>query len=79
MDQPDEGDPLVWLHKHCEAISEKYPTVEARSEYYRSIPPAEKIRARLKREIAEQKASEGVCENAGQPLPDGRGSDFHLD
>ena len=55
LNQPDEGDPLVWLHKHREMLSEKYPTVAALLEYYKSVPPIEKISARLKKENAEKK------------------------
>ena len=54
LNQPDEGDPLVWLRQHREALSEKYPTVDALLEYYKSVPPIEEISARLKKEIAEK-------------------------
>ena len=26
--QPDEGDPLVWLRKHRDELAKKYPTVK---------------------------------------------------
>ena len=52
--QPDEGDPLVWLRKHREELSEKYPTIEALLEYYKSVPPIEEVSTRLKNEIAQQ-------------------------
>lgn len=55
MDQADEGDPLVWLRKHREELSQKYPTIEALLEYYRSIPPIEEVSAKVQREIAEEK------------------------
>jgi hypothetical protein len=54
LNQPDEGDPLVWLRKHREMLSEKYPTVDALLEYYKSVPPIEEISARLKKEIAKK-------------------------
>jgi hypothetical protein len=57
MNQPDEGDPLVWLRKHREELSEKYPTVEALFEYYNSVPPIEEISVRLKK-IIEKKRQE---------------------
>lgn len=46
MNQPDEGDPLVWLQKHREYILKKYPTIEERREYYHqfhSIEAAERM------------------------------------
>ncbi|MGL4944563.1 MAG: hypothetical protein ACRC46_15385 [Thermoguttaceae bacterium] len=54
--QPDEGDPLVWLHAYRRELSRKYPTVEELCEYCRTVPSVEEISARLKREIAEEKA-----------------------
>jgi hypothetical protein len=53
LNQPDEGDPLVWLRKHREELSVKYPTIEALFEYYKSVPSVEEVSARLKSEIAE--------------------------
>jgi hypothetical protein len=41
--QPDEGDPLVWLRKHREELSAKYPTLEALMEYYQSVPTIEEL------------------------------------
>ena len=58
LNQPDEGDPLVWLRKHREELSEKYPTVDALLEYYKSVPPIEEISTQLKKEIAERKRKE---------------------
>jgi len=55
LNQPDEGDPLVWLRKHREELSARYPTVEALLEYYKSVPSVEEISNRLKNEIAESK------------------------
>ena len=57
-DQPDEGDPLVWLRKHRDEVAKKYPTVEALFEYYRSLPPIEEVSARLKKAVAEKKQKE---------------------
>ena len=58
LNQPDEGDPLVWLREHRETLSEKYPTVDALLEYYKSVPPIEEISIQLKKEIAERKRKE---------------------
>ena len=58
LNQPDEGDPLVWLRKHREELSTQYPTVEALLEYYKSVPSIEEISTRLKKEIAEKKQQE---------------------
>jgi hypothetical protein len=57
-DQPDEGDPLVWLRKHREELSKKYPTIEALCEYYRQVPSAEESLARVQAKIAEKKQKE---------------------
>ena len=54
--QPDEGDPLVWLRKHREELSERYPTVEALLEYYKSVPSIEEISERLKQQIADKQS-----------------------
>lgn len=64
MNQPDEGDPLVWLRKHRDELHKKYPTVEALMEYYRSIPPLEEISARLKKKIAEKKLAQETRETS---------------
>ena len=58
LNQPDEGDPLVWLRKHRETLAEKYPTVDALLEYYKSVPPIEEVSASLKKEIAAKKQGE---------------------
>ena len=52
LNQPDEGDPLVWLRKHREELSIKYPTIESLLEYYKSVPSLEEVSVRLKKEIA---------------------------
>ena len=54
--QPDEGDPLVWLRKHREELSERYPTVETLLEYYKSVPSIEEISERLKQQIADKQS-----------------------
>jgi len=56
--QPDEGDPLIWLRKHREEIDKKYPTFEARCEYYGQIGTAEDALARVRRKIAEKQRQE---------------------
>jgi len=58
LSQPDEGDPLIWLRKHREKLSEKYPTVEALIEYYKSVPPIDEVSIRLKKEIAEMEKNQ---------------------
>jgi hypothetical protein len=56
--QPDEGDPLVWLRKHREELSKKYPTVESLCEYYRQVGSVEDALARLEPKIAEKQRQE---------------------
>lgn len=58
MNQPDEGDPLVWLRKHREEIALKYPTFEARREYYSQFNSVEAALARVRAKIAEKKRKE---------------------
>ena len=55
MNQADEGDPLVWLRKHRDELAEKYPTIEALSDYYKSRPSIEEVSDRLNRELADEK------------------------
>jgi hypothetical protein len=52
--QPDEGDPLVWLRKHRDELAQKYPTIEALSEYYRQVGTAEEALIRVRKKIAEK-------------------------
>ena len=52
--QPDEGDPLVWLRKHRDEISKKYPTTKEYGEYLKTIPPVSEILRELDRKIAEK-------------------------
>lgn len=62
MNQPDEGDPLVWLQKHREYILKKYPTTEERREYYRQFHSVEAAR-----KIMEERAAEEECEEPLEP------------
>ena len=57
-DQPDEGDPLVWLRKHREELSKKYPTIKALNEYYRQVGTVEDALERVNAKIAEKKQKE---------------------
>lgn len=59
MNQPDEGDPLVWLRKHRDEILKKYQTLEALEEYYRQFHSVE---AALK--IIEERAA---AKERGEP------------
>lgn len=47
MNQPDEGDPLVWLRKHREELSKQYPTVQSLGEYYRQFNSIEAAQERI--------------------------------
>ena len=58
LNQPDEGDPLVWLRKHREELSEKYPTVESLLNYYEQVGTVEDTLARVRAKIAEKKRQE---------------------
>ena len=62
INQPDEDDPLVWLRKHREEIAEKYPTSEARREYYSQFHSVEAALARVREKIAEKKRKESEAE-----------------
>ena len=55
---PDEGEPLVWIRKHREEISEKYPTIEERYAYYKQFTSVEDTLARVRAKIATQKKQE---------------------
>jgi len=48
--QPDEGDPLVWLRKHRDENARKYPTVKELGE----TPPLSEIRREIERKIEEK-------------------------
>ena len=52
--QPDEGDPLIWLRKHRDANAKKYPTVEALSDYLRQFHSVEDSLAAIRRRVAEK-------------------------
>ena len=52
--QPDEGDPLIWLRKHRDANARKYPTVEALSDYLRQFHSVEDSLADIHRREAEK-------------------------
>ena len=49
--QPDEGDPLVWIRKHRDELAEKYPTIDELMAYYRSVPSAEELMTRNESKI----------------------------
>ena len=53
--QPDEGDPLVWLRKYRDELAQRYPTIEALSEYYRQVGTVEEALERVQKKIAEKK------------------------
>lgn len=52
---PDEGDPLVWLRRHREELSEKYPTIDELCEYYKQFNSVEDALAKVRAKIAENK------------------------
>ena len=52
--QPDEGDPLVWLRKHRDENARKYPTAHDLGEHLRKTPPVSEILRELKQQIAEK-------------------------
>ena len=53
--QPDEGDPLVWIRKHRDELAKKYPTFEERREYYKQVGTIEDAKARIQERIAEKR------------------------
>ena len=53
--QPDEGDPLVWLRKHRDEIARKYPTADELDAYLKTVPSASEILRELDRKIAEKR------------------------
>jgi len=63
---PDEGDPLIWLRKHREEISEKYPTFEERFEYYKQVGTVEDALARVRAKIAEKARRDKEAENSAE-------------
>ena len=56
--QPDEGDPLIWLRKHRDELAKTYPTSEALSEYYKQVGTVEDALARIRERIAEKRRLE---------------------
>ena len=65
--QPDEGDPLIWLRKHREELSEKYPTIEALDEYYSQFSSAEEALERMRAKNAEKNSRKGYNGKASPP------------
>lgn len=55
MNQPDEGDPLIWLRKHREKLAEQYPSLEALSQHYRQVGTVADALARVRVKIAAEK------------------------
>ena len=56
--QPDEGDPLIWLRKHREEVARKYPTFEEQNAYYKQFTSVDDALARVRAKIAAQKKQE---------------------
>lgn len=54
-DQPDEGDPLVWLRKYRDEMAEKYPTPGELSAYFKTVPSASEMLRELKQKIEEKR------------------------
>ena len=52
--QPDEGDPLVWLRKHRDTNAQKYPTIEALSDYLRQFHSVQDSLADIHRRMVEK-------------------------
>lgn len=52
--QPDEGDPLVWLRKHRDENARKYPTAHDLGTYLKTLPPVSVILTELKQKIDEK-------------------------
>ena len=52
--QPDEGDPLIWLRKYRDAMAKKYPTIEELGAYLDKTPPLDEIIRELDQKIAEK-------------------------
>lgn len=64
--QPDEGDPLIWLRKHREEIARKYPTFEEKCEYYSQFNSVEAALERVRAKIAEKNRAEKNQEGSNQ-------------
>jgi len=52
--QPDEGDPLVWLRKHRDEMAKKYPTAKGNGRVSGQYPPLSEIIRELDRNIEEK-------------------------
>ena len=52
--QPNEGDPLVWLQKHRNENSRKFPSAHDLGEYLKTLPPVSEILAELEQMIDEK-------------------------
>jgi len=50
-DQPDEGDPLVWLRKHRDENAMKYPSAYDLEAYLKTLPPACEMLMELEQKI----------------------------
>ena len=59
--QPDEGDPLIWLRQYREEMDKKHPTFEERREYYKQVGTVEDALARIKERIAEKRRQGLSC------------------
>ena len=53
--RPLEVDPVDQLHQHREEIARKYPTFEARREYYKQFHSVDEVLERVRAKIAEKK------------------------
>ena len=54
LNQPDEGDPLVWLRKHRDANACKYPSAHDLGAYLKTLPSISEMLAELEQKIAEK-------------------------
>ncbi|MGL6225976.1 MAG: hypothetical protein ACRC10_05030 [Thermoguttaceae bacterium] len=54
MNQPDEGDPLIWLRKHREELSERFPNLKDLCDYYKQFSSVEVVLARVHARAAEK-------------------------
>ena len=56
--QPDEGDPLVWLRKNREELDrmKKNMSFEERKEYYEQFRCSKEVLERLEKQIAEKQS-----------------------
>ena len=56
--QPDEGDPLVWLRKNREELDRKKRNMsfEEQKEYYKQVGTVEDALKRVRKQIAEKQS-----------------------